>query len=154
MIRCIILLGDTMIRTGRVQKKERNLLEVCFEQHEQCSSCGLCGRQAMTMSIKGTAEVGDWVDVELPDAQVLKASMLTYAVPLVGLILGLWLGSELFPGREAMSLLTALIGAVIFFAGVRLVDRTLREKAAWQPRIIAVRPADGQEAEAGDQSED
>ena len=34
-----------------------------------------------------------------------------------------------------------------------LVDRTLREKAAWQPRIIAVRPADSQEAEAGDQSE-
>ncbi len=91
---------------------------------------------------------------ELPDAQVLKASMLTYAVPLVGLDPGLWLGSEFFPGREAMSLLTALIGAVIFFAGVRLVDRTLREKAAWQPRIIAVRPADSQEAEAGVQSED
>ncbi len=131
-----------MIRTGKVIEKDQDLLKICFEPAEACGSCGLCGRQGTTVSIPGAAGVGDTVDVELPDAQVLKASLVTYAIPLVGLIAGLWLGTELFPGREGLSILTGLAGMLLFFAGVKVFDGKLRQTAAWQPRIIAIRPAE------------
>lgn len=131
-----------MIRTGRVIEKEQNLLKVCFDREEACGNCGLCARQETPMAIPGEAEVGDLIEVELPDAQVLKASLVTYAVPLLGLLAGLWLGAELFPGREVMSLVTGAAGMALFFAGVKLFDNTLRKTSAWQPKIIAVRPAE------------
>ncbi len=136
-----------MIRTGRVIHKEHNLLQVCFDKEEACTNCGLCGRQESTMSVQGEAQVGDVIEVELPDAQVLKASMITYALPLVGLILGLWLGTELFPGREGLSLLIGAVGTVLFFGGVKLFDSRLRKTSAWQPRIIAIHPVEADLAE-------
>lgn len=131
-----------MIRTGRVVDKDQDLLQVCFDTEEACTNCGLCGRGGRTLSVRGKAEVGDEIDVEMPDAQVLKASMITYAVPLAGLLLGLWLGSELFPGREGLSLLTGAAGTALLFGGVKLFDSKLRKTSAWQPQIIAVRPAE------------
>jgi len=138
-----------MIRTGRVIDKERNLLKICFEKEEACNSCGLCARQDSTLSIPGDAAVGDVVEVSMPDAQVLKASLMAYAIPLLGLIAGLWLGTALFPGREGMTLLTGVTGTVLLFSGVKLFDRKLRRTAAWQPRVIAVKPgaAGGAEVE-------
>ncbi len=131
-----------MIRTGRVVEKDQDLLKICFEKTEACESCGLCGRQEAAMTVSGSAEVGDSVDVELPDAQVLKASLMAYAVPLAGLVAGLWLGSALFPGREGLALVTGIAGLLLFFAGVKLFDKRLRRSAAWQPRVVAVRPAE------------
>ncbi|MDD4080395.1 MAG: SoxR reducing system RseC family protein [Eubacteriales bacterium] len=136
-----------MIRTGRVVDKEQNLLKICFDKEEACSGCGMCSRQESTLSIPGDAAVGDVVEVALPDAQVLKASLVTYAIPLLGLIGGLWIGTELFPGREGMTLLTGLAGTMLLFAGVKLFDRKLRQTAAWQPRVIAVRPEAAAETE-------
>ncbi len=142
-----------MIRTGRVIGKEQDLLKICFDKAEACENCGLCGRQESTLLIPGDAGEGDLVDVELPDAQVLKASLVTYAVPLAGLIAGLWLGMELFPGREALALLVGIAGTLLFFAGVKAFDGKLRKTLAWQPKILAVRasgdaPAKGPENKA------
>ena len=136
-----------MIRTGRVVEKEQNLLRVCFEKEEACQGCGMCSRQESMVSIPGDAEVGDVVEVALPDAQVLKASLVTYAIPLVGLIGGLWLGTALFPDREGMVLLAGLAGTVILFAGVKQFDRKLRQTASWQPRVVAVRPGNAPTSE-------
>lgn len=129
-------------------------LQVCFSRMSACGDCGMCGsgRNDAIATVKGNAQVGDSVEVEMPDAQVLKASVLTYLVPLAGLILGLVFGSLLFPGSDTGSLVMGLGLLLVGLMLVKLLDRHLGKRQMWQPRIIAVYPAQSegmQQAEAG-----
>ena len=66
-----------MIRTGKVVKEEGKGVMVCFERLQSCEGCGCCGqtkRRPLYLSY-GQAKSGDIVEVEMPDAQVLKASI-------------------------------------------------------------------------------
>lgn len=133
-----------MIRTGKVIQAEGNALEVCFSRMETCEACGMCGsgRADSVIKIKGTAHRGDMVDVEMPDAKVLKASALTYLVPLTGLILGLILGTEIFPAEEVKVLMMGFAGMATGLVILKLVDRKLGHSEKWQPHIVAVYPID------------
>ena len=72
-----------MIRSGQVIGKDGKGLLVCFERLAACQGCKACGREGKQTSVlvHGEAEVGDIVSVEMPDAQVLKASLLVYLPP-------------------------------------------------------------------------
>ena len=67
-----------MIRSGKVIATQGITLKVCFSRLEACDSCNLCGsgRDDTTVFIKGRAEVGDRVEVDMPESQVLKVSLL------------------------------------------------------------------------------
>lgn len=131
-----------MIRTGKVIDAQGENLQICFSRPGACESCGMCGggRNDSIATLQGQAVVGDWVEVEMPDAQVLKISLITYLVPLLGLLVGLWLGTVLFPGSEAAVMATGLILLALAFGGVKLIDRRLGRKAAWKPRLLRVIP--------------
>ena len=74
-----------MLRTGRVVSARDGELEVCFERPEACAHCGACAGQPheSLVRIPGDAPVGRWIDVDMPEGQVLKASLLAYVIPLV-----------------------------------------------------------------------
>ncbi len=131
-----------MIRSGKVVAAQGNTLKVCFSRLEACDSCNLCGssRNDTTVTIRGTAQVGDLVEVDMPDSQVLKVSLLAYALPLLGLLLGLWLGNQLFPGQELAVLLCGLAALGLSLLGLKRLDGRLGLNANWQPRLIAVLP--------------
>lgn len=138
-----------MRRTGTVMQTQGDSLKVCFSRLEACDSCNMCGsgRDDTMVTIKGTAQVGDIVEVDMPDAQVLKVSLLTYLVPLLGLLLGLWLGTLVFAGREIFVLLSGLGMLALALVALKMMDNKLGLKTHWQPRLIAVLPAeDAQEA--------
>ncbi len=132
-----------MIRSGKVIATQGNTLKVCFSRLEACDSCNLCGsgRDDTTVFIKGRAEVGDRVEVDMPESQVLKVSLLAYALPLLGLLLGLWLGTLLFSGQEIAVLLMGLAALGLSLAGLKLLDGKLGLKSRWQPRLVSVTPA-------------
>ena len=77
-----------MLRSGKVVAAENGVLEVCFERPEACAHCGQCGGQKEETFVKipGSAPVGRWIDVDMPEGQVLKASMLAYVMPLLMLL--------------------------------------------------------------------
>ena len=132
-----------MIRSGKVVQTQGDTLKVCFSRLEACDSCNMCGsRDEATVSIKGQAQVGDRVEVEMPDAQVLKVSLLTYVIPLIGLLLGLWLGTMFFSGNDFAVLIAALAGLVAALIQVKLLIKQLGKTAHWQPRLITVLPAE------------
>ena len=87
-----------MLRSGKVVAAENGVLEVCFERPEACAHCGQCAGQKKETLVKvpGDAPVGRWIDVDMPEGQVLKASMLAYVMPLLMLLGGLALGSVIF----------------------------------------------------------
>lgn len=128
-----------MLRTGRVVATEEGQVSVCFERPEACARCGACagGKHHTVVRVPGQAPVGSWVDVEMPDHQVVKASALAYVLPLLALLAGVLVGSLLFES-EALWALAGLIFMGLSWAALRLIDRRMEKKQDWQPRITAI----------------
>ena len=128
-----------MIRTGKVVSSSGGMLKVCFERPEMCAKCGQCGEMKETLiDIPGSASPGDWVDVDLPEGQLLKLSALVYVIPLLFLLLGLFLGNALF-GTETAQFICALAMTALSLAAVILYDRHLKKKGTGLPVIVSVR---------------
>ena len=129
-----------MVRTGRVIGTQDGVLEVCFERPEMCAQCGACmGHKPHeeTVKIEGDAMVGDTVAVEMPDAKIVKVSLIAYIIPLIGLLLGLLIGQTLLNN----DLWAAVIGLIGLAAGVltaRIFDRKLGAQKSWQPKLLSV----------------
>lgn len=128
-----------MLRTGRVVDAEEGQVSVCFERPEACARCGACagGKHHTVVRVPGQAPLGSWVDVEMPDNQVIKASALAYVLPLAALLAGILGGTLLFES-EALWALTGLICMGLAWAALRLIDRRMGKKQGWQPRIAAI----------------
>ncbi len=141
-----------MIRVGRVIETQGDNLSVCFSRPEACESCTMCGsgRDNTTVTIKGNALVGDQVEVDMPDAQVLKVSFISYMLPLAGLLLGLWLGTELFKEKEVFVALSGfvLLGAALII--LKLIDKRAGKTPSWQPKLIRVIKEEELPAQAGE----
>lgn len=129
-----------MIRTGRVTEAANGRLKVCFDRPEMCEKCGACTGHAHRelVELEGNAAVGAQVDVEMPDARIVKASALAYVIPLLGLMAGVFLGQTLLK-TDAAAAAGGLIGLFLAWGGLHLADRRLGRRNAWKPRIIAVR---------------
>lgn len=128
-----------MIRTGRVISSEKGQVEVCFERPEACARCGACAGQKHHTLVKlpGNAPAGSTVDVEMPDQQVVKASLLGYVLPLMMLLLGMALGALLFDNEGLWALLGLLFMGISWLI-LRLAEKRMRRRAVWQPKILAI----------------
>lgn len=131
-----------MIRTGTVVKQEHSGVLVSFERLAACHGCNACGRekQTTTVFVPGNARQGDRVSVQIPDVQVLKASALMYLIPLIGLVAGLFIGGAATSGRDLGMVVGGLIGLIISALLLKMADKRLGKRSAWQPRIVAVNP--------------
>ena len=132
-----------MVRTGFVKEKKGDHLRVCFSRPEACEGCkgcakGLVPKQEL-LTVFGQAEVGDMVDVEMPQAQTLKASVLVYALPLALLLIGLaaGYGAGLTDG---MTLLLSLAGLALGALAAWIIDKRLRVRPNWRPSVVNVYP--------------
>ena len=127
-----------MIRTGKVIKADGDTLSVCFERPEMCQHCGACGhKQESLVKIKGQAQAGDRVLVDMPEAQLLRTSLFTYLVPILSLLLGLLIGSRITDSEQGAAL-CGLVGLILSLAFVILYDRYLGKHRHTIPQIIAV----------------
>ena len=128
-----------MLRSGKVVAAENGVLEVCFERPEACAHCGQCGGQKAETFVKipGDAPVGRWIDVDMPEGQVLKASMLAYVMPLLMLLGGLALGSVMFE-NDLLKALTGIVCMGVSWLALRWVEKRMKEKSVWQPRVVNV----------------
>ena len=129
-----------MIRTGRVVGAEGTSLKVCFDRPEMCASCGKCGVHGVheeLVTVQGKADVGNWVRVEMPDAQVVKVSLIAYVIPLVFLMVGLVIGQNVL-GTDGWAAALGLGLMAVSFVIVRLMDRRLGGRPNWKPKLIQV----------------
>lgn len=136
-----------MIRNGEVVEKHGGRLTVVFERPEACANCNGClSKQCTNVMLAGEAEVGDEVAVALPDKNIVGASAIAYLIPLAMLIVGLFLGYWM---QEALGIsmrpdvFAALCGGVLLCMGlgvVHWIDKRLRRKRDWQPKIVSVHP--------------
>ena len=137
-----------MTNKGIVTKVEGDLLTVIFERHEACGDCHACMHGSTdckkhTVQLRGKAEVGDEVVVEMDDSHVMSASAAAYLIPFAGMIVGLTLGWQLSGSldgmaRELTAAAAAVLGTAAAYGVMRLLDARLA-KGRWEQRIVAVR---------------
>ena len=132
-----------MIRTGFVKEKKGDQLRVCFDRPEACEGCKGCAKGLLPkkelLTITGQAEVGDMVDVEMPEAQMLKASMLAYAMPLALFLIGLGVGSAARLS-DGVTALVALACLALGYLAARVIDKKLGRWPRWKTAIVNVYP--------------
>ena len=128
-----------MQHTGLVISCQDDKALVRFVRSKACAHCGACAGQKHHTQVKipGEAPVGSQVDVEMPDQQVVKASLMGYVLPLLMLLLGMAIGS-LFFDNEGMWALLGLIFMGISWLILRLAEKKMRRRAIWQPKILAI----------------
>jgi len=142
---------------GRVVAAEPGALWVEVSAKSACGSCAAkssCGHGLLEQLRHGRrylrvleseaapsgVQVGQEVEIGLPEGAVLSASAMLYLVPLFGLLLGSVLASASLPGDMA----AALGGAAGLAAGlvlVRLHALRRRNDQRWQPILLRVMPA-------------
>ena len=103
-----------------------------------------------TVKLRGKANVGDRVVVEMDDSQVMAASATAYLIPFAGLAAGLGLGYLLGGvitaiNGELLMALTGIGGTAVAYLIMRALDPKL-SRGRWEPRIVSVTPpeADGE----------
>ena len=132
-----------MERTGEVTAVKGEWLEVTFCRPADCEKCNACGlgQKQASMMVRGKANLGDQAVVSMPTSTVMHASLLAYVLPLLGLLIGLFAGTLLFPQAEnAAGLLGGLVGLAIPLLFVVLTEKRRRQSSRWQPTLIEVIP--------------
>lgn len=139
-----------MTNKGVVTEVNGDTLTVAFERHEACGDCHACmhGSESCakhTVKLKGKANVGDIIEVEMDSSHVMEASALAYMLPLAGFIIGLaggWLVSKGMNSRsgELMMALFAVLGTAVAYVIMRVLDTKL-SKGRWEKKIVSVTPA-------------
>lgn len=138
-----------MTNKGVVTKVDGDRLTIVFERHEACGDCHACMHGSTdckkhTIELRGKANLGDIVEVEMDDSHVMAASALAYMVPLAGFLLGLAAGWAL--GRtvtgvnaELLTALCAIAGTAVAYFVMRALDPHF-SKGRWEQRIVSVKP--------------
>lgn len=143
-----------MTNKGIVTEVSGNELTIVFERHEACGDCHACMHGSEdcakhTVKLRGRAQVGDQVVVEMDDSQVMAASAAAYLIPFAGLAAGLGLG-WLLSGKitavngELLMAALGIVGTAVAYVVMRALDPKL-SKGRWEPRIVSVtRPQDNE----------
>lgn len=132
-----------MERMGEVTAVRGDSVEITFCRPADCEKCGAChgSRAQMQITVKGEAQVGDFAVVDMPASSVVKASALAYVLPLAGLLLGVAVGSLLFPVQESLAgVVGGAIGLAVTLSVVAATEKKRRSDPAWSPKLLRIIP--------------
>lgn len=118
-----------MRQTARVVRENGRLMAEVMRP-EACEACRACryGKQERRLVDLPAGDFleGDSIELELPDGNVGRASLLAYGIPLVTMLLGLWLGG-LFGRGELFQALGALVMLGVGILILKLIEPRLKK---------------------------
>ena len=135
-----------MTNKGIVKEVNGDMLTVVFERHEACGDCHACHMGSTdcakhTITIKGKADVGDEIVVEMDESHVMAASATAYMIPFAGFMIGL-VGSYALGMSEPVMALCAVAGTALAYLFMRALDPIL-SKGRWEHHIVSVKKPEG-----------
>jgi sigma-E factor negative regulatory protein RseC len=110
-----------MKREGKVLEVNDGKALVVLMKHAACGDCGAChiGDENMDIKIEALnaagAHIGDRVEVDLENVNVLGAAFIAYGIPLLAMIVGVLAGQyvlELLKVKGDIEVYSFLIGAL------------------------------------------
>lgn len=130
-----------MTNKGIVKEVNGEMLTVEFERHEACGDCHACHHGSTncakhTITIKGKADVGDEIVVEMDESHVMAASATAYMIPFAGFLIGI-LSSYALGASEPVMAVSAVAGTAAAYLVMRALDPIL-SKGRWEHKIVSV----------------
>ncbi len=135
-----------MEETGTVIRVGDRTAQVSIQVRGTCRSCsarGVChlsaGKREMEVEAWNHlgAAVGDEVLIRVSGRSTLTAVFLLYLVPLLGFLLGVFLGQKL-TGQQVWAVLVGLAVMAAIYAGIWLFDRRIGRSAGRRPEIVKI----------------
>ena len=136
---------------GVVKEIQGSKALVLTDRQSMCGECvahGCChmlggGKEMLAEAINSVgAKAGDFVKIGIPEGTVIKASMVVYMVPALGLVSGATLGYYIARSFRfdinPLTLVGSIVGLGVAFIAVRLLSNTLSKKPAFRPEIIKI----------------
>ncbi len=117
-----------------------------------CGSCSArkgCGQGVLARMSDGRANqvrvhntcgatVGDPVVLGIGESQLLRASLLVYALPLGALLTGSLTGAGLWPGQDLAAIIGGGLGLAAGFLALKLLTGKAEEAARLQPALLRI----------------
>lgn len=130
-----------MTNKGVVTEVNGEMLTVVFERNEACGDCHACMHGSSnckkhTIKIKGKADVGDEIVVEMDESHVMAASAVAYMIPFAGFMIGI-LVSYVLKLSEPLMALMAVAGTAVAYLVMHLLDPHF-SKGRWEQKIVSV----------------
>ena len=130
-----------MTNKGIVTEVNGEMLTVVFERHEACGDCHACMHGSTdcakhTISIRGKADVGDEIVVEMDESHVMAASAVAYMIPFAGFIIGI-MGAWALGFSEPLMARCAVAGTAAAYVVMRLLDPVF-SRGRWEQKIVSV----------------
>lgn len=133
---------------GEIVELKNNEAVIMVRRNSACGKCGACqmGSHAdeMLLTIPNllNGEVGDYVELELASSQVLKASAITYLIPLGALILGVAVGYIFGPdygfNPELVGSILGLLFTGLSFFLIRAMEPKFKKGHNFSPQMINI----------------
>ncbi len=134
-----------MVECGVVKKTENNLAWVTVVKGNQCQGCTACnsfgeGSAQLIAQNDLAAQPGESVEVEIDPKQVVKHSAIVFLLPVIGLIVGYFLGIRYLTkfgwASQSAGIIASLGLMVIVFIGIYFYDRAVGKSPVKSARII------------------
>jgi sigma-E factor negative regulatory protein RseC len=140
-----MLTEEGVIKKVRNRKAEIRLLKIsACSRCEHHGSCEVFSGEAKVIEVPNDlkAEVGDHVEISMPERSLMKISLLVYFFPIVALIVGACAGQAWAASLNMPSTLAAIVGGGLAMASTFLVlrwfDRSGRLKDEYHPRMTRI----------------
>jgi len=105
-----------------------------MERNCHCEACGLCYASAGRYNLievedsNSGALTGDKVALSLPGSDILKASFLTYVMPLSAFFLGIFLGYIFLDKGAGLTALSGIAGLLVGFLALKVIEQELKKR--------------------------
>lgn len=139
-----------MRETGYVVSVQKEMAKVQIQRHAACGDCGACqiGQEKMTMEALVenliSAKIGDRVEIETETVNILKASFIIYAFPLISFIVGTVLGYQIAisMGYDHPANFIAFGSGILFtilsYLVVKFNEKRFVKDKSYRPTILRV----------------
>lgn len=133
-----------MNRVGKIIKSKGEFAFVKLTRTTACSGCHGCGNseddsdeiEIRALNEKG-ANIGDIVEVNMDNQDVLVAAAIAYGIPFVALLSGVLLGNFLF-GSELFSIIIGFIFLALSYLGINTKENEFYNSKKYVPEIVSI----------------
>lgn len=133
------------VETGVVIEIDGKTAKVRASRHGNCKDCGLClGDSAITVEAQNplAAEVGQSVDFELQEVNMLQTAFIVYIMPLiaalVGSVFGAYIGSKFGLSVILFEVGGGVIAFILSLIFIKLYDKSAKKNKKMQPVITRI----------------
>ena len=136
--------------SGLVTQIEGDLAWVNTANKLSCSSCKVestCGNGILEKYLAGKvfiskikneldAKVGDQVEIAIPVSSVTRASLIVYCLPLLGLLIGAFIGDYWF-SSESGAIVTSIFGLITGLTVTHFYNRKIADNEYYVPKMVS-----------------